>query len=256
MFERVVRQIESPAPAFIRVQLANKRVVTFRHTSFGPADGVGNRLGKHQFLRAGRERFVNDDVPQLEPAQIEPFDCLHDAGLFEFRQMDDERLQSPLDFGAQSRNGFLPVNVMIGDEFRHQNRLAKMHQHRAAVPLLCRIGQAHRNNLQSEASAVAVFQLQSHSRRAGLDRLELRIVIGDALGENAYRSAAFEDFEARLEGVHHRTHRPRIVLQAIDGNDPALLEQPCQRSEPEQLHGGYEMHRARNQGSDDERVRN
>src|SRR5205809_1231518 len=49
-----------------------------------------------------------------------------------------------------------------------------------------------------------------------------RSIVGDAFGKNADGAVLFEDFEAGLERVQHRTHRPRVVLEPVDRNDAAL----------------------------------
>src|SRR5205809_2736334 len=81
-----------------------------------------------------------------------------------------------------------------------------------------------------------------------------RSIVGDAFGKNADGAVLFEDFEAGLERLLHRTHRPRVVLKAVDRNDAALLQQPGERFEAKQLHGSDEVDLTWDQRADDKRV--
>ena len=96
-----------------------------------------------------------------------------------------------------------------------------------------------------------MFQLERHPRRAAFYGFQLGIIVGDAFGKNADGAVLFEDFEAGLERVQHRTHRPRVVLEPVDRNDAALLQQPGQRFEAKQLNGSDEVDLTWDQRADD-----
>src|SRR5262249_9754296 len=98
-----------------------------------------------------------------------------------------------------------------------------------------------------------MFQFKRHSRRAGLYGLELRIIVGDAFGKNADRLAALEHLETGLERLHDGTHRAGIILQAIDRNDAALLQEPGERWKAKQPHGRYKVDLTRDQRANDKR---
>src|SRR5207302_8101143 len=168
--------------------------------------------------------------------------------------MHDERLQATLDFAAQFGDAFLAARVIPLKKFRNLDWLVKMNEHVAAIPFLCRIGQADWSNSQSKLATVSLLEFQGHPRRASLDRFELRIVGTDAFRKNAYCTAILENFEARLERGRHRAHRPGIVLQPVDRNDPALFQEPGQRREAEELHRGHKVDLPRNGSANDKRI--
>ena len=99
-----------------------------------------------------------------------------------------------------------------------------------------------------------MLEFQGHPRRASLDRFELRIIVTDAFRKNANCSTILENFEARLERGRHRAHRPGIVLQSVDRNDPALFQEPGQRREAEELHRRHKVDLPRNGGANDKRI--
>src|SRR5437879_6759658 len=110
-----------------------------------------------------------------------------------------------------------------------------MNEHVAPMPFLCRRVLADRDNSTSKVATVSMLEFQGHPRRASLDRFELRIIVTDAFRKNANCSTILENFKARLEGGRHRAHRPGIVLQPVDRNDPALFQEPGERREAEEL---------------------
>src|SRR5439155_10818270 len=218
-----IRQPEPVTPVFVSVKRPDKRRQSFGKGAARVFHRTYNRLGQHQFFSARRQWFLRDQVAQFQPLQIQSLHRFHDAGLLEFGQVDNERLQSPLDFGVQFVDAFLSALVIAADKTGNANRLSEVDERFATVAFLRGIGQTDRYNFQTELYAVPMFQLKRHPRCAGLYGFELRIIVGDAFGKNADGAVLFEDFEAGLERVQHRTHRPRVVLEPVDRNDAALL---------------------------------
>src|SRR5207247_8352279 len=100
------------------------------------------------------------------------------------RALDNERLESPLDFGVQFVDAFLSARVIDADKPGNANRLSEVNERFAAVTFLRGISQTDRDNFQSKLAAVSMFQLERHPRRACLHGFELRIIVGDAFRKN------------------------------------------------------------------------
>ena len=254
LLHRRVRQAEPMAPVFVSFKCPDKCRQSLGKGAARIFDGADNRLGQHQFFGSRRQWFLHNQVAQFQPLQVQSLHRFHDAGLLQFRQVDNERLQSPLDFRAQFVDAFLSARVIAADKTSNANRFSEVNERFAAVAFLRGISQSDRDNFQTELAAVSMFQLKRHPCRAGLHGFELRIIVSHAFGKNADGAALFEDFEAGFERVQHRPHGSCVVLEPVDGNDAALFEQPGQRFEAKQLHGGDEVDLTWHQRADDKRV--
>ena len=160
----------------------------------------------------------------------------------------------PLDLSGEPLDALFAALGVARQEISRTNRFAKMHERIAAIQLFGRIRQTDRDHLQAEPARVPMFQFQRHPRRSAFDLLQLRILIRDAFGENAHCFPGLERPVTGLESIRYGAHSSRVVLDAINRNHSATSQQPFERSESEKLHGGDEIHLARDGRADHERV--
>src|SRR5258706_8376437 len=108
-------------------------------------------------LRARRNRFVNDAVPDPQPAKIEPLDPLDQPGLLQFRQVNDQRLKSRLDFSSQIPDAILATLLVAFQEVRCQEGLPEIDECVAAISLFRGISQTDGNNPQTQLASMPML---------------------------------------------------------------------------------------------------